>query len=179
MFNPMWVRLGLMDYIDSILPAEQKYDYNVTFKSFEPAAAFVNRANEHYLNDELLYATWESGHSFEPYAMAIIMIPKGTLDVLRQQAIEDRAWMSVNGYPLVEWSRAVWAVLTRMRLSIGTHGDCRRYRVIEENPDRVVIGMVFKDHDMLNYFLERKKGHYLTSARKDRFFAKAHAHMGY
>ena len=42
-FNSMWTKLGLMNYIDSIQPTDNKLDFNVTFKSFEAASAFVNR----------------------------------------------------------------------------------------------------------------------------------------
>ena len=180
-FNSMWIKLGLMSYIDSIQPADNKLDFNVTFKSFEPASAFVNRVDKHFLDDPMtgqIYATWESEELDGHNTTAIIMFPKTTLDVWRNEALQQNAPISPHGYPLVEWTKSMWTILTRMRLSIGRHGDCRRYRIMAENQHRVVMEVSFKDGDMLNHFLERKKEHYLTNAWKDRFFAKRHVRLG-
>jgi len=180
-FNSMWIELGLMNYIDSIQPTDNKLEFNVTFKSFEPASAFVNRVDKHFLNDPMtgqVYATWESEEPDERNTTAIIMFPRTTLEVWRKEALQHKARMSPHGYPLVEWTKSIWTILTRMRLSIGRYGDCRRYRIVEENHHRVVMEMSFKDGDMLNHFLERKKEHYLTNSWKDRFFAKRHVRLG-
>ena len=180
-FNSMWIKLGLINYIDSIQPTDNKLEFNVTFKSFEAASAFVNQVDKHFLDDPMIgqiYATWESEEQNEHNTTAIIMFPRRTLEVWRKEALHHNAQMSPHGYPLVEWTKSLWTILTRMRLSIGRHGDCRRYRILDENHHRVVMEMSFKNGDMLNHFLERKKEHYLTNAWKDRFFAKRHVRLG-
>jgi hypothetical protein len=180
-FNSIWTKLGLMNYIDSIQPTDNKLNFNVTFKSFEAASAFVNRPDKHFLDDPmtgLIYATWESEKPDDHNTTAIVVFPRRTLEVWRKEALQHNAQMSPRGYPLVEWTMSMWTILTRMRFSIGRHGDCRRYRIIEENHHRVVMEVMFKDVDMLNLFLERKKEHYLTNAWKDRFFAKRHDRSG-
>ena len=182
MFNSMWIRLGLMEYIDSIQQAaDKKYDYFVTFKSFEPAAAFVNRVDEHYLDDQMtgqIYATWDSEEDNELGTTVVLMLPKRTLEVWRREASSHNAPMSAYGYPMVEWTKAIWAVLTRMRYSIGRYGDCRRYRVVAEYRHRVVMELAFQNQEMMNHFLQRKTEHYISNSWKDRFFAKRHVRLG-
>jgi hypothetical protein len=181
MFNTMWLRLGLMNYIDSIQAAEKDYDYFVTFKSFEPAAALVSRPDEHYLGDRIsgqIYVTWDEENPEERGTTAILILPRKTLDVWRREALHHNAPMSPYGYPQVEWTKSIWALLTRMRFSIGRYGDARRYRSVQESYHRVVMEVSFKDRKLMNLFLERKTEHYLTNPWKDRFFAKHHIRVG-
>ena len=90
-FNSMWTRLGLMDYILAILPGNANLDYAVTFKSFEAAAAFVNRSNEHWLGDQIsgqVYATWRPKGLSRPTTIAILILPKATIEVWRRVALK-------------------------------------------------------------------------------------------
>ena len=65
-----------------------------------------------------------------------------TLEVWRKEALQHKAQMSPRGYPLVEWTKSMWTILTRMRFSIGRHGDCRRYRIIDGESSSGCYGSV-------------------------------------
>jgi hypothetical protein len=180
LFNSMWIRLGLMDYILYIERGKEKNEYEVTFNSFDAASAFVNRPHEHYIDDKMsgpIYASWDTKMD-ESDVSATLILPQNTLDVWRQEALNHNVALSKHGYPLVEWTKSMRSVLARMRYSIGMHGDCRLYRVIAEYNYRVVMEVAFKDQDTLNHFLARKTEHFLTNYWKDRFFARARVHLG-
>jgi len=175
-YNSMWVRLGLMEHILSITKdTSTNGDYKVTFKSFNAAAAFINRVDQHWLHDSLtgqVYATWETKNIEEKQTSAIIILPRATLEVWRGEALKASVPVSEHhGYPLVEWSKSMWAVLKRMGFTIGRDGDCIRYRTMWEKKHRVVIEMLFRERSVLDGFLAKRTRHYLTHPWKDRFFA--------
>jgi hypothetical protein len=126
-----------------------------------------------------VYATWDCSEDNEVGNTAVVMLPKSTLEVWRREASYHNAPISQYGYPQVEWTKSIWALLTRMKYSIGRHGDCRRYRTVAEYAHRVVMELSFKNPDTMNHFLARKSEHYLTNSWKDRFFAKHHVRLGY
>ena len=176
-YNSMWVRLGLMEHILSITRDKSTNgEYKVTFKSFNAAAAFVNRVDQHWLHDSLtgqVYATWETKNIEEKQSSAIAILPRATLEVWRGEALKASVPVSEHhGYPLVEWSKSMWAVIKRMGFTIGRNGDCIRYRTMWEKKHRVVIEILFRERSVLDGFLAKREHHYLTHPWKDRFFAK-------
>ena len=181
-YNSMWVRLGLMDHIESIRKDKSKDEYKVTFKSFDAAAAFVNRVDQHWLHDPVtgqVYATWDTPKGNQTKLTALIVLPRATLEVWRGEALKAGIPISeYHGFPLVEWSKSMWAVLCRMGFTVGKEGDCMRYRTLWERKQRAIIEMVFRGPSILEDFLARKQDHYLTNPWKDRFFAKHHVKLG-
>lgn len=184
-YNSMWTRLGLMDHIISIEKAASIDDnaYTVTFKNFDGAAAFVNRVDQHWLHDALtgqIYATWDVEESEESRRLsAVVNIPRATLQVWRREALKAGIPQAAQGYPLVEWPKAMWSVLRRMGLTVGSEGDCTRYRMIWERKHRGVLDVHFREERGLQQFLNKKQDHYLTNPSKDRFFARRLTRSGY
>jgi SAP domain len=180
-FNPMWKRLGLMNYISGIESTREENEFEVTFKNIDGASAFVNRVDEHWLDDRTIgqvYATWKEGRH-EDNHWASLIFPRRTLDIWRRQAVKRGAPVGPQGYPNVQWTRAIWAVFTRMRYSIGSYGDVRGFNITDETPYRAVAEVRFKDNAMLEHFLKRNKEHYISNDWKDRFFARERYRYGY
>jgi hypothetical protein len=174
-FNSMWLRLGLMDHIQAIRPGNTNLDYSVTFKSFEAAAAFVNRSNEHWLEDQIsgqVYATWRPEGPPRSIPIATLILPRASIEVWRRVALEHNVRFSKYGLPVVDWGRSFQSVLQRMRMTLGRDGECRWYKVASEYAHRIVIAVCFKDAESLEKFMLLKKEHCLTSPWKDRFFVK-------
>jgi hypothetical protein len=180
-FNPMWSRLGLRSHIKSIRNTN-KNEFNVIFKSFDAAAAFVNRPDEHWLMDKIsgqVYATWDWDRTNKTNLTAILTLPSATLEPWRRLALEHRAPLTRYGYPDVDWARSIRSVLFRLKISVGKDSECRRYKLLYESPHRVVLELSFNYFDSLSNFLQRKTEHYLTNPWKDRFFAKQQIYEGY
>ena len=184
-FNPMWERLGLMEYISEIRSTHEENVFEVTFKNIDGASAFINRVDEHWLDDRTIgqvHATWKpegEGKHWEKSTKAVLTFPKRTLDIWRTEAVKRGAPIGKDGYPEVQWTRAIWAVVTRMRYSIGSFGDARSFRVMHETPYRVVADIIFKDSEVLQQFLRRKSEHHISNEWKDRFFARERWKFGY
>ena len=184
-FNPMWERLGLMEYISEIKSTHEENEFEVMFKNIDGASAFINRVDEHWLDDRTIgqvHATWKpegEGNHWENSTKAVLTFPKRTLDIWRMEAVKRGAPIGKDGYPEVQWTRAIWAVVTRMRYSIGSFGDAQSFRVMRETPYRVVADIMFKDSEALQQFLRRKSEHHISNEWKDRFFAREWWKFGY
>lgn len=181
MFNSMWVRMGLMDRIYSIRELGETTKFSVTFHSFDAAAAFVNRPDLHWLDDQMVYpvyALWREMEQPSDANEVIVSIPRATLEVWRQEAIRRDAPLSFHGLPVIEWEKSMWSVLKRMNLTVGRYGECRRYTIYVEYPHRVLLQLFFKDSESMKRFLDLKNEHYLTNPWKDRFFAMGRIHDG-
>ena len=184
-FNPMWERLGLIEYISEIKSTHEENEFEVTFKNIDGASAFINQVDEHWLDDRTIgqvHATWKpegEGQQWENSTKAVLTFPKRTLDIWRTEAVKRGAPIGNDGYPEVQWTRAIWAVVTRMQYSIGSLGDARSFRVIRETPYRVVADIMFKNSKVLQQFLRRKPEHHISNEWKDRFFAREQWKFGY
>jgi hypothetical protein len=174
-FNSMWLRLGLLDHINSIRPSKTDLQYSVTFKSFEAAAAFVNRPNEHWLDDQItgqIYATWPPEGPRQLTPMVTLIFPRATIDVWRRAALEHDVDVSKYGLPYVDWGRSFQSVLMRMKMDLGRDGECLWYKIVSEYAHRMVMAVCFRDFETLEQFVSRKEDHCLSSIWKDRFFVK-------
>lgn len=184
-YNSMWIRLGLMDHISSIKNSLSSEDdgYVVTFKSFDAAAAFSNRVDQHWLHDALtgqVHATWHTKNGDESKrTVLLVTLPRATIEVWRREALKAGIPPTAQGYPFVEWSKAMWSVLQRMGMKIGPDKDCIHYYILWERRHRAVLHMLFQDERALNAFLRKKQDHYLTNPWKDRFFARRSTRAGY
>lgn len=183
-FNPMWKRLGMMNYISGINSTREENEFEVTFKNIDGASAFVNQVDDHWLDDRTIgqvYATWkpEGEGMLEETHWATLILPRRTLDIWRRQAVKRGAPVGLLGCPNVQWTRAIWAVFTRMKYSIGSYGDVRGFNIVDETPYRAVAEVRFKDKEMLEHFLKRNKEHYISNDWKDRFFARERRRFGY
>jgi hypothetical protein len=164
-----------MDHIKIVRPGNTNLDYTVMFKSFEAAAAFVNRSNEHWLEDQIsgqVYATWRPEEPSQSTSIAVLILPKATIEVWRRVALEYNAPLSKYGFPIVDWGRSFESVLQRIEMTLGRDGDCHWYKVDSEYAHRVVIAVCFKNAETLEKFMLLKKEHCLSSPWKDRFFVQ-------
>ena len=181
-FASMWKRLRLTSHISFIRQGPTEYDFIVTFKTFDAASAFVNRCDEHWIDDKFsgqVYARWDLGPKDPPFVNAIVTFPRTSLEVWREVAMRDGAPLGQYGFPKIDWGRSLASTLRRMGYKVGGQEDARRYEVLSEYSYRLVMEVSFKDTDTLNQFLQRNREHYLTNPWKDRFFAKAHSLVGY
>lgn len=181
-FAPMWKQLRLTTHISFIRQGPTEYDFIVTFKTFDAASAFVNRCDEHWIDDKFsgqVYARWDPGPKDPPFVNAIVTFPRTSLEVWREVAMRDGAPLGKYGFPNIDWGRSLASALRRMGYKVGGREDVRRYEVLSEYPYRLVMEVSFKDTDTLNRFLQRNREHYLTNPWKDRFFAKAQSLVGY
>lgn len=184
-YNSMWIRLGLMDHISSIKNSLSSEDDKsvVTFKSFDAAAAFSNRVDQHWLHDALtgqVHATWHTKNGDESKKPGLLVtLPRATIEVWRREALKAGIPPAAQGYPFVEWSKAMWSVLQRMGMKIGADKDCIHYHMLWERRHRAVLHMLFQNERIMNAFLRRKQDHYLTNPWKDRFFARRSTRAGY
>jgi hypothetical protein len=173
-----------MNYISGIKSTREENEFEVTFKNIDGASALVNRVDDHWLDDRTIgqvYATWkpEGEGRHEETHWATLILPRRTLDIWRRQAVKRGAPVGPLGYPNVQWTRAIWAVFTRMKYSIGSYGDVRGFNIVDETPYRAVVEVRFKDKEMLEHFLKRNKEHYISNDWKDRFFARERRRFGY
>jgi SAP domain len=190
LFDVMWERLDLLDHTESVRRDDNSTDYTVTFKSFNAAAAFANRVDQHWFIDRIwghVHTIWDwqpPENTPEAYisrfqTSAILIFPSATVATCRRIAVQRGSRMTKKGFPYVQWAASVMNLLFRMRISVGQNGECRRCNVIEETSDRVTVELVFKDVGLRNTFLHRKWEHFLTSPWKDRFFAMPKVYVGY
>ena len=179
--EPMWKRMGLMDYVVRTRQGETDHDLIVTFSRFEAAASFVNRCDEHWVGDQFsgqVYATWMPGSQDEQSVTAIVNIPGVSLKTWRQVALDNGITPTKWGFPIIDWGKSLSEVLKRMHFKIGRYEEVRRYRVLAEYSHRVVMDVSFDDVEGLNRFLAAKSEHYLANPWKDRFFAKRLSWVG-
>lgn len=157
-FDSLWSRLHLSDHIESIVPSGDD-SHLVTFKNFNAAAAFVNRPDQHWLEDKVfgqIDVTWIVPNLDSSIRQALVILS-------RQSMEENRDYMAEMG-----------AVIRRM-------DKVRVYQVQEEfrTSYRLVLRLDFEDDIHMNRFLSQKSLHYFSNPWKDRFFAMPKIPTGY
>jgi hypothetical protein len=171
----MWTRLGLSDHILRTRLGASESEYLVTFKTFDPAAAFVNQVHGHWLDDEMtgqVYVTWDPIETFPNNVRAILTLPRATIEPWRKAASERGVATSKYGFPLVDWEQSLMSVFMRMNITCGRNGDCWLWRLVGEYDHIVILEIAFSTTDKMKWFVERKSEHYLSNSWKDRFFVK-------
>lgn len=173
--NPMWERLGLLEHILVTHNGPGDFEYLVTFKTFDAAAAFVNQVNGHWIDDEMtgqVYVTWDPIETIPDNVRANLTFPRATIEPWRFAAKQRKVEISKHGYPMVDWGQSLQGVFRRMNITAGRDGACRSWKVVGEYSHVVIMEIGFKDTESMKRFVARKDEHYLSNPWKDRFFVK-------